>query len=128
MDTICPALCSDSVLDMMHRSEVEHRLEQVGRLLSGTFADQRGGPIILVVVTDESRLAARLGVPELPGSVGQSADNVIDGYVLDGLRLRELLGRHLSAPPGPLMTALCGARPGGHDCLAGMRSWTAVLR
>ena len=123
-DTICLPLCSDSAIEPESRTSVEARIKAAGRLLAGTAVEPAAGPGLLLLVTDEQRLAARVGAAALPGS-RTGGDEIIDGYILDGLRLREMLVRHFAKEwiEGRIRTAFCRSLPDDEDDLSGMRAW-----
>jgi hypothetical protein len=126
MDMICLALSSDSALEPASRHMVEARIAEVGRVLARQPEQSVLPPRLLVLVVDEQRLGARMGVETLPG---MQSPEVVDGYVLDGLRLREVLERHLPSDRirGRVCASLYCTSEGRDGDLAGVRPWLASL-
>jgi hypothetical protein len=124
MDTNCLAASSNSLLGVESRILAEARIEQVSRLLMDAWRNQSRAPVMLILVTDEQRLAAQLGVPALFGTA-KPAREIVDGYVLDGFRLREVLERQV--PRGWIQehvrTDLCRTWPVDEDDRSALRYW-----
>ena len=91
MSRICLPLHAEAALDLAARPTVEARIREVCEILLADSADLQRFPPLLVLLVDEQYMAAKLGVPALPG-LPSRGNEIADGYVLDGLRLREIFG------------------------------------
>lgn len=126
-NTLALALTTEGAISA--RASIQRFSTELGEsLMKGPW--QKSPPSLLVVLTDEEQLACHLGADFLPGLRETREDlrgEVLDGYVLDGLQLREPLGPLLELPWHRVSVASLRFPLNGPDALAGFGPWLDMI-
>jgi hypothetical protein len=129
MDGLCLAFHTAGALDPAARPTTQDRIAQIGAVLDRIEAESARVPKVLLLLIDAERLARRMGVAALPGvshvTPPEPAQEIVDGYVIEALRMRELLA---GFPPMVLPRAALAANLGTPSSdLSGMRHWASHM-
>lgn len=106
-DTVTLSFSAETILSDAGRKTVHDNIAALcGLAVEGQ--PPASAPTLAVMAVDEDKMAQRLGVAELPAL---SQSRVIEGYVLDGLRVRELIQPLLNAFNWQGVEVLCCRAP-----------------
>jgi hypothetical protein len=126
-DTLALAITTEGAIE--HRDTIKQSADAL-RSCIDVSAWRHPGPALLIVLTDEEKLADHFGTDALPGLAETSPElrgPILDGYVLEGLRLREPLESLLDIPWNRISAASVRMPLGGPESIAGLAPWFEML-